>query len=145
VPDSDLQALTIRYHGKEQITPAKSQRSVYQQGFRMIYANPVPIAAACHMGKDVVSDTLRTLFLAIQDMIKLDYNLQLQFGFANISFVNKSCKVVFAPYLTHEVKQKEVETTMRRSTHSVSNTWRTNTQRTFLRSSLGTMVRQPND
>lgn len=111
----------------------------------MIYANPVPIAAACQMGKDVVTDTLNTIFLACHDMLKLDYNLQLQFGFANINFVNKACKVVFAPYLTHEVKEKEFETTMRRSTASVSNAWRSSTQENFFRSSLGTMIRKPNE
>lgn len=93
----------------------------------MIYANPVPIAVACQMGKEVVEDTLRTIFLAIQDMIKYDHNIMLQFGFCNIHFVNKSCKVVFAPYLTTEVKDKEFEPTLRRSTRSVSSTWRSNT------------------
>ena len=140
-----MQALTIRYHGKEQITPAKSQRSVFQQGFRMIYANPVPIAAACQMGKDVVEDTLRTIFLAIQDMLKYDHNLCLQFGFANISFVNKNMKVTFAPYLTSEVKGKDFETTMRRSNSPVAETWRTNTQSEFFKSSLGTLIKKPND
>jgi hypothetical protein len=69
----------------------------------MIYANPVPIAAACQMGKDVVEDTLRTFFLAIQDMIKFDMNLTLQFGFCAISFVDRNMKVHFAPYLTTEI------------------------------------------
>jgi len=57
------------------VTPAKSQKSIYQKGFRMIYANSVPIAAACQMGKDVVEDTLRTIFLAIKDLIKFDHNI----------------------------------------------------------------------
>lgn len=144
VIDGDLQALTIRYHGKEQITPAKSQRSIFQKGFRMIYANPVPIAAACQMGTDVVQDTLRTIFLAIKDMLKYDHNIMLQFGFCNISFVNKACKVVFAPYLVAEAKDKDFENNMRRSTTAVSNTWRSNTRENFFKSSLGTMIRNPN-
>lgn len=111
----------------------------------MIYANPVPIAAACQMGKDVVEDTLRTIFLAIQDMLKYDFNLMLQFGFANISFINKNMKVVFAPYLKTEVKDKDFETIMRRSNSPVGETWRTNTQSEFFKSSLGTMIRKPND
>jgi len=110
----------------------------------MIYANPVPIAAACQMGKDVVEDTLRTIFLAIQDMIKYDHNLTLQFGFATISFVNKNMKVTFAPYLTTEVKDKEFETTMRRSNSPVATTWKTNTATEFFKSSLGTMIKKPN-
>jgi len=106
----------------------------------MIYANPVPIAAACQMGKDVVDDTMKSLFLAIQDMIKFDHNISLQFGFCNINFVGKKMKVVFAPYLTTEVKDKTFETTMRRSNSPVSTTWRTNTQSEFFKSALGTMI-----
>merc|ERR1719498_46987 len=113
VVDPELQALAIRYHGKEQVVNPKSQNSIFQKGFRMIYANPVPIAAACQMGKDVVEDTLRTIFLAIRDLIKLDHNLTLQFGFAQISFVEKNMKVSFAPYLNQELKDKDIETTMR--------------------------------
>ena len=110
----------------------------------MIYANPVPIAIACQMGKEVVEDTLKTIFLAIQDMIKYDYNLLLQFGFANVSLINKNLKVVFADFLTREVKEKEFETTMRRSNSPVSTIWKTDTQSEFFKSSLGTMIKKPN-
>ena len=41
----------------------------------MIYANPVPIAAAIRMGQQVVSDTMNTIFLAIKDMIKFGMNI----------------------------------------------------------------------
>jgi len=43
--------------------------------------------------------------------------------------------------MTQEVKEKEIETTMRRSTASVSQAWRTNTQENFFRSSLGSLIR----
>lgn len=110
----------------------------------MIYANSVPIAAACQMGKDVVEDTLRTIFLAIKDLIKFDHNIQLQFGFCTITFVNKTMKATFAPYLTTEVKDKDFEITMRRSNSPVAETWRTDTQAQFYKSALGTMIRKPN-
>jgi len=77
-------------------------------------------------------------------MIKFDYNLSLQFGFANINFVNKGVKVIFAPFLTKEIKDKGFETTMRRSNSPVSTTWRTNTQTEFFKSALGTMIQKPN-
>jgi hypothetical protein len=96
------------------------------------------------MGKEVVEDTLRTIFLAIQDMIKYEYNLLLQFGFANISMVNRNLKVTFAEFLTREVKEKEFETTMRRSNSPVSTTWTTNTQSEFFKSSLGSLIKKPN-
>lgn len=78
-------------------------------------------------------------------MLKYDYNLSLTFGFCNINFVNKAVKVQFSTYLTLEVKDKDFETTMRRSTASVSSAWRTNTQQNFLQSSLGNMLRRPNE
>ena len=142
--DPTLQSLAVRYHGKEQVSNPKSQRSIYQKGFRMIYANPVPVAAACHMGKEVVEDALRTIFLAIQDLIKFDHNISLQFGFAQVSFINKNMKVAFAPYLTSEVKDKDFETTMRRSNSPVGQTWRTNTMTSFWSSNMGTMIKKPN-
>ena len=83
------------------------------------------------MGKDVVEDTLRTIFLAVQDLIKYDYNLMLQFGFATINIIEKNMKVTFAPYLTTEVKDKEFELTMRRSNSPVAELWKTNTTSVF--------------
>lgn len=142
--DPALQSLAVRYHGKEQVSNPKSQRSIYQRGFRMIYANPVPVAAACHMGKEVVEDALRTIFLAIQDLIKFDHNISLQFGFAQVSFIDKNMRVTFAPYLTSEVKDKDFETTMRRSNSPVGQTWRTNTMSQFWSSNMGTMIKKPN-
>jgi len=37
----------------------------------MIYANPVPIAAACQMGVDVVKGALEIIFKAIEDLINI--------------------------------------------------------------------------
>lgn len=144
VVDPALQQHLNHYNGKEKISPAKSQHSIFQQGFRMIYANAVPIAAGCQMGKDVVEDTLRTIFLAVQDLIKDNRNITLQFGFATINFTNRGLKCVFASHLSRELKDKEFETTMRRSNSPVSTTWRTNTQSEFFKSSLGTLIRKPN-
>lgn len=134
----------IRYKAKEEITPAKSQRSIYQQGFRMVYANPVPIAAACQMGKDVVQDTLNAIFLAICDLIKFDHNISLQFGFANVQFNNRGLKTFFAAHMTRELTDKDFETRMRRMNSPVADLWRTNTQLEFNKSSLGTLIKKPN-
>ena len=66
----------------------------------------------------------------------------LQFGFANISFVEKRVKVSFAPYLSTEVKDKDFETTMRRSNGAVSQRWRSTTN-SFARTGLS-LISQPN-
>jgi hypothetical protein len=85
---------------KEEISPSISQHSIFQQGFRTIYANPVPVAAGAMLGKDVVTDALSTIFLAIQDLINLDKNINLAFGFCNVRFYNKHVKAVFLDELS---------------------------------------------
>lgn len=95
VVDPELQYNLVRYPGKEEISPSISQHSVFQKGFRCIYANPVPIAAAAMLGTDVVNDALKTLFLAVSDLIKYDKNIDLAFGFCNVRFCNRGLKTVF--------------------------------------------------
>jgi len=93
----------VRYPGKEEISPTKSQHSIYQKGYRTIYANPVPVAAAACLGKDVVTDALNTIFLAIQDLIKLDRDINLAFGFCNVRITGRNLSVVFANDLNQSI------------------------------------------
>jgi len=95
VVDSNIQSSLVRYPGKEEINPSKSQHSIFQKGFRCIYANPVPVASAAMLGVDVVKDALNTLFLAIHDLIKYDKNIDLAFGFCNVRFTNRNLSTVF--------------------------------------------------
>jgi len=78
VVDPILKRLLSRYRGKEEISPAGSQKSIFQQGFKMMYANPVPVASACQMGVDVVRSTLDIIYKAIEDLINIhDKDIQL--------------------------------------------------------------------
>ena len=70
VVDPKLKSFLARYPGKEELEKPKSQASVYQKGFGTIYCNPVPIAAACFLGKDVVESTLNAVFNAVADLTK---------------------------------------------------------------------------
>ena len=129
--DEQLQQHCIKYHGKEQITPAKSQKSIFQKGFRMIYCNPVPIAAACLLGKDVVTDALSTIFLAIIDLVKYGRDIVLQFGFGNVTITNKNLKVMFSESFKESVSNKHFEENMKRSKTPVSSLWKTSYTKTF--------------
>lgn len=143
--DPVLKNLLSRYKGKEEITFAGSQKSIFQQGFRMIYANPVPVANACQMEVAVVKDTLAIIFKAIEDLINIhDRDIQLQMGFCAIRFINKNLQVVFADYLSKEVSGPEFEGSMRRMNSPVSTMWKTNTSKMFQQSALGTMIKKPN-
>lgn len=144
VVDQKLEYHLQRYHGKEQITPAKSQKSIYQKGFRMVFLNPVPVANAAQMGPDVVKDVLAALFGAIEDLVRQDKDISLQMGFANVRFTNRSLKVHFASYLGKELASKEMEMTMRRSNSPVNNHWTTCTSSMFRASAMGNLVQKPN-
>ena len=143
--DQNLGKYLYRYKGKEEITPSGSQKSVYQKGFKMIYANPVPIANACQMGVDVVKGTLATIFKAIEDLINIhDKDITLQFGFCAVRMAGKNLKVVFADRLTKEVSGPQFENSMKRMTSPVATMWRTNTNKMFQKSALGTLIKKPN-
>ena len=109
VVDPQLQYHLVRYNGKEEISPSNSQNSPYQKGFRCIYANPVPVAAAACLGVDVVTDGLNTLFLAIQDLIKYDKDIDLAFGFCNVRFLSRNLKVVFLKDLHQTIGSAQFE------------------------------------
>jgi hypothetical protein len=55
------------------------------------------------LGKDVVVDALNTLFLAIQDLIKYDKNIDLAFGFCNVRIINRNLSVVFLDDLSRSI------------------------------------------
>merc|ERR1719454_2288533 len=125
VVDPGLQYHLIRYKGKEEISPAISQHSIYQKGYRTIYANPVPVANGACMGKDVTTDALNTFFRAIVDLIKYDKNVDLAMGFCNIRMVGKTLSSVFREDLSMEIGAATFEHKMIRQKSPVSTIWNT--------------------
>ncbi len=95
-----------RFLGKEEITPPKSQHSIFQKGFRMIYCNPVPIAQGCLMGKDVVQDALDAIFLGVIDLVKFGKNINLAFGFCNVRIIDGNLKVIWDPNFVQIIKNR---------------------------------------
>ena len=114
IVDPKIQYHLVRYPGKEEVSATKSQHSVYQKGFRTIYANPVPVAAGAAMGKDVTQDSLATIFRAIVDLIKYDKNIDIAMGFCNIRLIGKTLSYVFEDSLTIEVGAPTFEHQMAR-------------------------------
>jgi hypothetical protein len=89
VPDKKLQDLLLRYPGKEEISKPKSQHSIYQKGFNMIYCNPVPIAASCELDKDVTESILLTFARAVADLAELGKSMDIVIGACTIKINNK--------------------------------------------------------
>jgi len=74
----------------------------------------VPIAAAACMGKDVVQDSIATLLLAIQDLIKYDKNIDLAFGFCNVRITHRNLSVMFRDTLSQTVGHAKFEESLMR-------------------------------
>lgn len=51
----------------------------------MIFCNPGPVAAACFLGKDLVSSALEAFFKATIDLTELGRDLVLDFKFCKIT------------------------------------------------------------
>lgn len=64
------------------------------------------------LGADVVKDALNTIFLAIQDLIKLDKNIDLAFGFANVRCTGRNLSVVFKDELSSSIGSAQFESQM---------------------------------
>lgn len=109
-----------------------------------MYANPVPVAAAACLGVDVVKDALDTLFLAIQDLIKYDKNIDLAFGFCNVRITGRNLKVAFENGLTKSIGSAQFEESMVRQKSPVSTLWRTSYGESWANSTLGSLVKKPN-
>ena len=90
VPDKSLHEQLIRYPGKEEITKPKSQHSIYQKGFAMIYCNPVPIASSCSLDKDVTEAALTAFAQGVKDLTSLGKNLDIKIGPIKIKIVNRN-------------------------------------------------------
>ena len=94
------------------------------------------------MGKDVVDDALQAIFTAIEDLIRLDKDINLQMGFCAMKFTNRKLLVHFAPTLSKEVANKDFENNMRRTKvmSPVNSLWTTNAKMMFAQSDLGKLV-----
>mmetsp|Transcript_5491 Transcript_5491/g.8576 ORF Transcript_5491/g.8576 Transcript_5491/m.8576 type:complete len:128 (-) Transcript_5491:21-404(-) len=96
------------------------------------------------LGKDVVEDALKTLFLAIQDLIKYDKNINLAFGFCNVRITNRNLKVHFHESLNKTVGSSTFENQMVRQKSPVSTLWKTSYNEQWAKSTLGSLVKKPN-
>ncbi len=81
------------YLGKDDLDKPKSQASIYQKGFGMIFCNPYPIAAACMVDARVVRDGLQAFWRAVLDLVTMGKDIDLNFGFVRIQIIDSNLRV----------------------------------------------------
>lgn len=142
--DSALQNSLIRYRGKAAVERPRSQHSVYQRGFQMVYCNPVPIAMACFLDKSVIKDAHRAIFKAICDLGKMGTRVELRFNFAVVVVSNHDLVCHFNPGLSSVINDKTYERSMRKSDVPCRGFWQTTYNQKWGQSILSRQVRRPN-
>lgn len=144
VIDPKYKKILSKFKDIEEISKPKSQSSIYQKGFQMTYCNPVPIAAACYLHKNVINDSLNALFQAIYDLVNMGKNIVLKFGFVNIYFYDRNLSYNFNPEVSNSVKNvMETQTKLKRGITPVSNNWKVNSVNKWERSSLSSILDRP--
>ena len=142
IVDTKIQQLLTRYLGKEEVEKPKSQHSVYQKCFQTIYCNPVPIAAAVFLGKDVVESTLNAIFSAIKDLLQHDSDIVLKMGFCVVKMLKRNLTVTFNPTFLDQINNKDFEGVMRKSDLKTSDHWKQTYDSKMAKSTLNKILTQ---
>eukprot|EP00340_Litonotus_pictus_P006218 CAMPEP_0170516298 /NCGR_PEP_ID=MMETSP0209-20121228/2548_1 /TAXON_ID=665100 ORGANISM="Litonotus pictus, Strain P1" /NCGR_SAMPLE_ID=MMETSP0209 /ASSEMBLY_ACC=CAM_ASM_000301 /LENGTH=281 /DNA_ID=CAMNT_0010801119 /DNA_START=1 /DNA_END=843 /DNA_ORIENTATION=+ len=144
VVDPKIKKILTKFKDKDEISKPKSQSSIYQRGYQMTYCNPIPIAASCYLHKNVVSDTIDSIFTAVYDLITMGKNISLKFGFVNIYFFDKNLTYTFAPEVSKTMSNiHETQKKVRRGITPVSQNWKDSAVNKWERSSLSTLLERP--
>lgn len=143
VVDSKLKYLLSRFPNKEEITVPKSQNTVYQQGFGMIFCNPGPIAAASYLGKEVVTSAINAFIEAVANLTQLGHSLDINFGFCRVKIVNRNLTYSYVKNFNHELNQTSFESKLKKSEAGTSTFWQNTMQEKWATSNLSQLWKQP--
>jgi len=143
VVDSKLRYLLSRFPNKEEITVPKSQNTVYQQGFGMIFCNPGPIAAASYLGKEVVTSGIQAFIEAVANLTQLGHSLNIDFGFCNVKIVNRNLTYSYRKTFGSELNQTSFESKLKKSEANTSTFWQNTMQDKWASSGLSQLWKQP--
>jgi len=143
VVDSKLKYYLSRYANKEELTAAKSQNSVYQQGFGMIFCNPAPIAAASYLGKEAVGSAIQAFVEAVGNLTQLGYSLNIDFGFCKVQIANKNFTFAYKQDFAQSLNLSSFESKIKKAEVSTSSFWQTSPEKKWASSTLSQLYKQP--
>jgi len=143
IVDSKLKYVLSRFPGKEEVTVPKSQNSIYQQGFGMVFCNPAPVAAASYLGKEAVNAAIQAFIEAVANLTQLGHNLDIDFGFCKVKIVNRSLSYSYRQDFSHSLNQTGFESKIKKSEVATSSFWQTSMQEKWTQSNLSQLFKQP--
>ena len=109
IPTKQLRNLLTLPSHKEELAH-HIEGSIYQQGVRISFLNPVPVASGIFYKSEFVRGAVETLLKGVVDLIHRGYNLNLDFeGIAKVTVIDRILKASFASSLAshvHAIEQK---------------------------------------
>lgn len=142
--DNKFKKILSKFNDKEELTKPKSQSNIYQKGFQMIYCNMVPIAAACYLHKNVVSDAINSIFSAVYDLVNSGKNVVLKFSFCNVYFYDRNLKFTFSQNFNSTFSNYvETQDKLRRGITPISNNWKISKFEKWEKSRLSVLLQRP--
>jgi len=143
VADSKLKYFLSRFANKEEITCPKSQNSIYQQGFGMVFCNPCPIATASYLGKEAVSSAIQAFIEAVANLTQLGYNLDIDFGFCKVMINNRNLAYTYKQDFVQTLNMTSFESKIKKAEVSTSSFWQTSMKDKWSASNLSQLFKQP--
>ena len=143
VPDKRLQDVLLRYPGKEEIIKPKSQHSIYQKGFNMIFCNPVPIAASCSLDKEVAESILAAFARAVVDLAELGKSMDIVIGTCSIKINNRHLTYTYSSNFANQLNNTDYEKNLKKSLKETKQHWQEGYDEKWQKSNLSSMIRKP--
>lgn len=97
IVDGSLQQALSRFHNKNEVEVAGSQRSAFEKGVNILYCNATPIAGRTSLPREVAESSIQSLFAAVADLTQTGMTLNLNFGFAQVRIDNKTMTYKYSP------------------------------------------------
>jgi len=141
--DSKLKYQLSRYPGKEELSASKSQNSIYQQGFGMVFCNPAPIATAAYLGKEAVDSAIKAFVEAVSNLTQLGYNLDIDFGFCKVKIVNRNLTYSYKQDFSQTLNDTAFESKIKKAEVSTASFWQNTSQEKWATSNLSQLFKQP--
>jgi len=143
VPDSKLKYLLSRYANKEELSMPKSQNSIYQQGFGMVFCNAAPIATASYLGKEAVTSAIQAFIEAVANLTQLGHNLDIDFGFCRVKINNRNLGYTYKQDFSRVLNETSFESKIKKAEATTASFWQTSPQTKWQTSNLSQLWKQP--
>jgi len=106
----------------------KSQNSIYQQGFGMVFCNPAPIATASYLGKEAVTSGIQAFIEAVANLTQLGHNLNIDFGFCRVQINNRNLSYTYKQDLSRTLNATSFESKIKKAEVTTASFWQTSSQ-----------------